>query len=170
MTNDLTTRAPAKPAIEHAQVHTGLLRVVNPIFTAVLRSPLHRILGGFQPPLLLLTVTGRRSGRRYTIVVGRHDIDGVATIFTAMPWRVNLRGGADVQVTSDGVTSGAHAVLVEDPDQVADAYAAVIQRIGWKTAQRQLALKVNVGRTPTHAELAEAVAREHLSLVQIEAV
>lgn len=32
----------------------------------------------------------------------------------------------------EGKTSRAHAVLVEDPDQVADTYAAVIGRLGWK--------------------------------------
>ncbi len=44
--------------------------------------------------------------------------------------------GAEVQVTHGGKTSRAHAVLVEDPHEVADAYAAMIQRLGWNAAQR----------------------------------
>jgi len=40
---------------------------VNPLIVGILRSPLHFMLS---PGLLLLTVTGRRTGRRYTIPVG----------------------------------------------------------------------------------------------------
>ena len=40
---------------------------LNPLFAAVLRSPLHVLLS---PGLTLLTITGRRSGRRYSIPVG----------------------------------------------------------------------------------------------------
>jgi hypothetical protein len=62
------------------------------------------------------------------------------------------------------------AVLLEDPNEVAAAYAAVIERIGWKAAQRQLGIKINVGRAPTHAELADAANREHLSVIQLRPV
>lgn len=45
----------------------GVLSLFNPVIGALLRSPLHRLLS---PGLLLLTVTGRHSGRRYAIPVG----------------------------------------------------------------------------------------------------
>jgi hypothetical protein len=45
----------------------GVLSALNPVIGAVLRSPLHRLLSA---GLMLLTVTGRHSGRRYTIPVG----------------------------------------------------------------------------------------------------
>jgi hypothetical protein len=162
MLEELTTQA-----VEHAPIHRGLLNAVNPVITAILRSRLHRALAGFRPPLMLLTVSGRKTGRRYTIVVGVHDVDGTSTIFTSMPWRVNLRGGADVEILSNGASSTVHAVLVEDPGQVADAYAAVIGRLGWKAAQRQLALKIHVRRTPTHAELVQVVEGAHLSVIRL---
>ena len=41
-------------------------RFINPFVKAVLRSPVHRLLSG---SLVLLTYTGRRSGRRYTLPV-----------------------------------------------------------------------------------------------------
>jgi hypothetical protein len=44
----------------------------NPLVTAVLRSPAHWLLS---PGLMLLTVTGRKSGRHYTIPVGYHRLD-----------------------------------------------------------------------------------------------
>jgi hypothetical protein len=167
MTSD-TAQRPGAPAVEHQVPHGALLKVVNPIFAAVLRSPLHGLLDGFRPRILVLGVTGRRTGRRYRIVVGRHEIGGIATIFTSSPWRANLRGGADVEVTFDGSTFRTRAVLVEEPDAVADAYTTVIERLGWKAAQRQIGIRVNVGRTPTHAELVAAVDRDHLSLVHLQ--
>ncbi len=45
----------------------GVLSLFNPLIGALLRSPLHGLLSS---GLLLLTVTGRRSGRRYSIPVG----------------------------------------------------------------------------------------------------
>lgn len=45
---------------------------MNPVVVALLRSPLHRLASR---GLLLLTVTGRRTGRRYTIPVG-YQMDG----------------------------------------------------------------------------------------------
>ena len=47
---------------------------LNPGISWILRSPLHFLLS---PALMLITVTGRRSGRRYTIPVGyQRDGDG----------------------------------------------------------------------------------------------
>jgi hypothetical protein len=169
MTNDLTASRRVARAIERERPHRALLKVVNPVFAALLRSPLHGLLDAtFRPRLLVLDITGRKTGRRYRVVVGCHESDGVVSVFTSMPWRVNTRGGADVAVTYDGRTSRARAVLVEDPDEVADAYGAEIQRIGWKAAQRQLGMKINVRRAPTRAELVEAASREHLSLIRLQ--
>ena len=67
-------------------------------------------------------------------------MDGVTTAMTSAPWRLNARGGADADVTTDGRTWHARAELVEDPAAVADAYAAEIQRFGWKGAQRRLGI------------------------------
>ena len=40
---------------------------LNPLISGILRSPFHWLLS---PGLMLVTVTGRRTGRRYTIPVG----------------------------------------------------------------------------------------------------
>jgi deazaflavin-dependent oxidoreductase (nitroreductase family) len=56
----------------------AVLSRLNPLFTALLRSPLHGLLS---PGLLLLTVTGRKSGRCYTIPVGyQRDGDDLVVI------------------------------------------------------------------------------------------
>jgi F420H(2)-dependent quinone reductase len=141
-----------------------LIAVFNPIFGALLRSPLHSLV---DKDFVILHLTGRRSGRRYSIVVGRHTLDGVLTVMTSSPWRLNIQGGADVEVTSDGQTRRGTAVLIEDREQATRAYAAEIHRIGWKAAQRTLGLKISVGREPTLDELRVVADRDHLSLIRI---
>jgi deazaflavin-dependent oxidoreductase (nitroreductase family) len=78
-------------------------RTANPVVGAVLSSPLHPLLSG---GLALITVTGRRSGRRYTFPVGyRQDGDRV-TITVGWPerkqWWRNLREGGPVEMRIRG--------------------------------------------------------------------
>ena len=58
-----------RPAVEDAPPPKAVLRLLNPLLAALLRSPLHRLAS---KNLMLLTVTGRKSGRTYTLPVGRH--------------------------------------------------------------------------------------------------
>ena len=78
-------------------------RTVNPVVRAVLRSPLHRLLSG---RLALITVTGSRSGRRYTIPVGYRREDGRVVVTVGWPerkrWWRNVRGGAPVAIRFAG--------------------------------------------------------------------
>ena len=153
------------PAVQRQKPPEAFIRIANPIFTALLRSPAHGLL---DRAFALIHLTGRKTGRRYSIVVARHTIDGVLTVMTSSPWRVNARGGADAEVTSDGRTWRARAELVEDPEVVADAYAAEIDRLGVKGAQRQLGISITVDRPPTREELLEAVRRDQLSLIRFQ--
>ncbi len=48
---------------------------------------------------MLLAFAGRRTGKRYEAVVGRHEsTDGELVVVTGSRWRLNLRGGAPVEV------------------------------------------------------------------------
>jgi hypothetical protein len=106
---------------------------------------------------MLLTVTGRKSGRAYTVPVGRHQEGGALTVGARGTWRLNLRGGAAVRVRIDGREHHAHADLREDPDDVAATYLDLLRRKGVRGA-RDLGLKLNVDRLPTVDELKPAVA------------
>jgi F420H(2)-dependent quinone reductase len=68
----VTTRAPTQPP-------KRLLAVANVFVRLVLRSPLHFMLSD---NVLLLTYTGRRSGKRYTNPVSYSRAGDVVTIFT----------------------------------------------------------------------------------------
>jgi len=134
-----------------------LVRMGNPLVRTLLGSPLHRVL---DDSVLVLHLTGRQTGRRYNIPVGYVDMDGKLMVVTIARWRVNLRGRADVEVTRHGCLRPMHALLDEDPASVAVSYQAMIDRIGWKKAQRQLGISRPGGRAPTVLELKDA-AREY---------
>ena len=92
--------------------------------------------------------------------VGYLDMEGRLAVVTVARWRVNLRGGADVEVTRHGCLRPMHALLDEDPASVAVSYQAMIDRIGLTKAQRQLGISLPGGRAPTALELKDA-AREY---------
>jgi len=141
-----------RPPVEDAKPPKNVLRLVNPVLKALLRSPLHRLLS---KNLMLLTVTGRKTGRAHTFPVGRHQSpDGTFVLSAGGSWRHNLRGGTAVQVTLDGHERPAHATLEEDPDRAAEAFKAMLDRAG----PRMLAVKINVKRAPTAAEIRPALA------------
>jgi deazaflavin-dependent oxidoreductase (nitroreductase family) len=91
----------------------SVLSRLNPVIGALLRSPLHPLLS---PGLLLLTVTGRRSGRRYTIPVG-YQRDGddlvvmVSEAHTKQWWR-NYQEPGPISVRLRGEERAGRAELV----------------------------------------------------------
>ncbi|MFK5636148.1 MULTISPECIES: nitroreductase/quinone reductase family protein [unclassified Ornithinimicrobium] len=131
----------------------ALLRVVNPVLRTVLRSPLRGALGR---GLMLLHVTGRKSGRVYVVPVGRHVHEGQLVASAGGAWRRNLAGGAALEVTLDGRRRPAHGELVDDPYEVAQIFGDLLSQLGWKRANR-LGLKLNVDRAPTTSELQAAL-------------
>ena len=91
-------------------------RTANPLIRSVLRSPAH---GLFSRNLALITVTGRRSGRSFTIPVGYREKGDRVTIEVGWPerkrWWRNLRGeGAPVQLVLHGKRRAGHATARGD--------------------------------------------------------
>ena len=99
-------------------------------------------------PLAVLRFTGRRSGKQRDIPVGLHSIDGVSTVFTDRPWRMNFDGGADVLVMHGGRSEPGRAVLIDDPALVGPALAIAVDQVG----PRKMGLAVAAGRAPTAAD------------------
>lgn len=151
-------------AVQRANPPKAVYHIINPVLRAILRSPLHRLISDH---LMILHVTGRRTGRRYDIPVGHHTVDGQCTAVTSAGWRRNLRGGADVEVTVRGQRRQARADLVEEPDEVAKGYGSLLDEMGHRNARR-LGLAITVDRRPTHEELARAAERDGLSLVRLD--
>jgi hypothetical protein len=144
-------------AVKRSVPPPTLTKIGNPLVRLLLGSPLH---GVFGDSFLVLHLTGRKTGRRYNIPVGYVDMEGRLAVVTVARWRVNLRGGADVEVTRHGHLRPMRALLDEDPASVAVRYQAMIDRIGLTKAQRQLGISLPGGRAPTALELKDA-AREY---------
>jgi deazaflavin-dependent oxidoreductase (nitroreductase family) len=153
-------------AVSRSTPPQRLINAMNPVVRALLRSPLHAAVDG---ALLMLHVTGRKTGRPYDIPVGYLDLDGRFVVVTQHTWRANLRGVADVEVTYAGHRRTMHADLDEEPGSVAATLYRMIDRIGWQAARRQLGLTITVRRTPSLAELEEAVREYDLATVTLTA-
>jgi hypothetical protein len=94
-------------------------RTVNPVLRTILRSPAHRLASG---RFALITYTGRRSGREYTIPVFYRDKGDEVTIAVGWPdrkvWWRNLTGkGAPVRLVIRGDELRGHAVATRDGDR-----------------------------------------------------
>ena len=67
----------------------------NDFMSWVLRSPLH---GMLSDGMLLITVTGSKTGKKYTLPVGYYRESGFLWVITSRDrtWWKNLKGGAEV--------------------------------------------------------------------------
>jgi hypothetical protein len=141
-------------------------RFYNPIVIGLLRSPLH-LLG--DQHTLILTVTGRKSGKRYTFPVS-YLRDGDALVVmthSERTWWKNLQGGSTpVVVYVDGYDLPARAEIATDPDQVANALFQFVQQV--PTWRRELRVKLNSGGQPEHPEELYRLARQGLVVCRIQ--
>ena len=140
-----------------------MLRIVNPLLIALLRTPLA---GPAGKQLMVLSFTGRKSGRQFTIPVSAHVIDNDLYALTGAPWKENFRGGAPAQVVYGGKTSTMRGEVIGDRAVVADLYQRCAQSYGVKRAQRMIGLKFREQRIPTLEEFGEAVDRMKLVAIK----
>lgn len=89
----------------------------NRLLGSILRSPLHLIASG---GVMLITVTGRRSGRHYTLPVEYRRQGALVTVTSRRDrtWWRNLRGGAPVAVRIRGRDLAGSAEVIEDRSAV----------------------------------------------------
>jgi hypothetical protein len=103
-----------------------VLRLASPVLRPVLRSPAHRLVSH---RLMLLSVTGRRTGAVYTFPVSYHRDGDLLTIVSARNWWRNLRDGpVPVTVWLRGRRRAASAWAHHGDDTVASELAAFLRR------------------------------------------
>lgn len=85
-----------------------LNRLANLLMKPLLASPLHFFASQY---ILLITVTGRKSGKFYTTPVEYREVEDTLMVFTQQErkWWRNLSGGAAVQVRIKGKLTQAYA-------------------------------------------------------------
>jgi deazaflavin-dependent oxidoreductase (nitroreductase family) len=93
----------------------------------VLRSPVH---GMVSKTILLITFTGRKSGKTYTTPVDYSQDGDQVTIFTHADWWKNLRGGAPVRLRIRGQElQGMAEPVAEDKGAVAAGLTAHLRKV-----------------------------------------
>jgi deazaflavin-dependent oxidoreductase (nitroreductase family) len=136
--------------------------LINPLVKFLLRSPLHGLLSD---RLLLLTFTGRKSGRTYTTPVGYIREDDTLYVITEAPWWKNMRRGAPVTVRVKGRRRSGHAEATDDPEVVARAIQIEVQKHGAAFAEQRFGLSLSSDH-PSVAEIADAIS--DIKVVTIE--
>ncbi|GCE30642.1 hypothetical protein KDA_61260 [Dictyobacter alpinus] len=88
-------------------------KFLNNVMKFVLASPLHSI---FSKSLLLLTFTGRKSGKSFTIPLGYRQDGNTIFLFTDHKWWKNLVGNAPVTLHLKGKQVSGTAEVIEDKE------------------------------------------------------
>ncbi|CBG73272.1 conserved hypothetical protein [Streptomyces scabiei 87.22] len=130
-----------------------MIRAANRLVRPLLASRLHGILSRF---LMLLTYTGRKSGRRITIPVGYFDWDPgtvLASTFSHSNWIPNLRIGPTVHLRIHGRDYEAVPTVIEDHTAITELLAEFAHR---KSPREAKMVGLPGDRKPTPEELHEA--------------
>ncbi|MEV4235169.1 nitroreductase/quinone reductase family protein [Nocardia sp. NPDC050408] len=91
-------------------------RIGDAVVRFILRSPLHPLLS---KKLLIITVSGRKTGREYANPVGYAEHEGHLLIGTAASWRQNLIPNTPVRILLRGTNIQAtHEVITDEPRAV----------------------------------------------------
>ena len=128
----------------------------NDFVALLLRSPLGFMLGN----TMLLTVTGRVSGRKYTTPVGYYrDEEGLWVITSReRTWWRNLKDGAQVEMRIGGKDVSGYAEAILDREAVAARIGDYLQHV--PMAARPLGARMENGEP--HPEDAARLAGERL--------
>jgi len=128
---------------EHGRRRMTAPGFLNPVVTAVLRSPVHGILSR---RLLLIRVRGRRTGRVSTFPVGYvrdgDTLDVLVGEFQAKTWWRNFQGGAPTRVQLRGRSLDATGEVLRwetDPP----ALTAALARYASTSAFTRRALRIS---------------------------
>lgn len=133
-------------AVVDARPPKAVIRILNPIMVQLLSGPL----GPWLKALALLEFVGRRSGRRYRVPVGWHEVDGQQFVLTPAPWRANFIGGGDVLVVHRGETHRMTGTLDGDADEAARVVRAMLAS---GTGDRAVGMKVTTGMRVSGADM-----------------
>lgn len=120
-----------------------------------LRTPLH---GLFSKTTMLLTLTGRKSGRKLTLPVSYYEADGALWTISRRnrTWWRNLKGGADVTLRLRGRNLPARGEAVLDGEAVAALLRDYLIR--FPKVARYIFIRMENG-APDEADLREQAAQ-----------
>jgi deazaflavin-dependent oxidoreductase (nitroreductase family) len=135
----------------------------NRAMKAVLRSPVH---GMVSKSILLITFTGRKSGRSYTTPVSYSQHGDQVTIFSHADWWKNLRNGAPVTLQIRGrELQGLAEAVAEDKRAIATQLTAHLREAPFDA--RYYDVTFDEHKNPRAAEVEKAVQTVVMISVQL---
>jgi hypothetical protein len=140
-----------------------VLKVVNPVLRTALKTPLGAALKQF----MVISFTGRKSGRKFSVPVSAHHIDGALYVILEAGWKHNFRDGASAEVTHAGTTTRMHGELITDTDTVAGLVHRAAVSYGAKKAQQTMGLRFDGDAVPSLADYTEAVTRLKIAAIRL---
>jgi deazaflavin-dependent oxidoreductase (nitroreductase family) len=130
------------------------MRTGNLIFAGILRSPLH---GMISKNFMLVSVTGRKSGKIYTTPVNYHRQDEALRVVSQSErtWWRNLRGeGARVMLRLQGKDVVAWGRVLETEPDITEALGAYLSREPQNA--RYLGIKLGPNGQPEPEDIRQA--------------
>ncbi|MDG4663645.1 hypothetical protein [Mycobacterium sp. 236(2023)] len=152
-----------QPAVDAAHPPEAMLSVVNPALKILLKTPVGGLIGDF----MLVSFTGRKSGKKYSTPVSAHQLDGGLYVVLEAQWKYNFRDGADAQVSFKGKTRTMRGDLITDRAAVAALCERIATSYGAKKAQRQMGMTFAGDRLPTIAEWEDAADRLKIAAIKL---
>ena len=132
-----------------------LFLIINPMMRMLLRSPLHFLQS---KSLMLITFTGRKSGRVFTTPVRYVRVADSVRCFTSAEnrWWRNLRGGAAVSLRIEGKEAAYWAAPIEnDPGAKREALRHYLALFPQDAAYH--GIRLNPDRSPVSEDLERAL-------------
>lgn len=127
-----------------------IFKVINPIMTALLRSPLHDLLS---KQLMLISYSGSKTGKTYTHPIGYFEWSKDELMaFSTARWWTNVRDGKPVTLRLRGQWVEAIPKPITEREAVINNIEEFIKRLGAKKAQ-MLPIGLPRDREPTRADL-----------------
>src|SRR5262249_19833766 len=133
----------------------------------VLRSPLHRLM---DKSTILVTITGRKSGKKYTFPVS-YVRDGKTLLIISQrehSWWKNLTGGALVTLYMQGRTLEARGVTITDTETVANKLLMFLRQ--FPGYQKLIHIKLDANGQPENPDAFKRFVQEMIIVQMTELV
>jgi hypothetical protein len=132
--------------------HSRLFLILNPFMRLMLRLPIKRM----QERLILLSFTGRKSGRQFTVPLSyAEDTDGSLLIPGGGAWKVNLARGRSVRIRLRGKDMTADPEVIWDPAVIARLLPLLVKDN--PKGQDFVGVPIDRNGKPDRAKLAQAI-------------
>jgi deazaflavin-dependent oxidoreductase (nitroreductase family) len=103
------------------------IRIINPLVAGLLRSGMH---AWVSRDILLLTFTGRKSGKSYTTPLSYIRKGGTVYCFTHSPWWRNFREPSRVELLMQGAwLPGTALATAADPEAIEEPLRQFVIRV-----------------------------------------